>query len=161
MNPATAADSAAGTSSSWFFSPVHFPAQADLLTWCQTMNPGTAALLVLTGIVYLLFGYLLFRVLVAINAAAIGAYLGAWVGVHWNQALAGAIVLLRLLALGDRRLARDLSRGMTAFVPLVPGVLAHALLTAIIALGLFVTLLVFIFITLRPRESEVHAGGPR
>ena len=56
--------------------PTHWPAQGDLLEWCQHMHAGMAALLVLLGIVYLLFGFQLFKVLVMLNAAAVGAALG-------------------------------------------------------------------------------------
>jgi hypothetical protein len=64
----------------WFKPPAHWPAQADLLGWCQHMGPGLAALLVALGVVYLLFGFKLFRVLMMLNAAAIGAALGIGLG---------------------------------------------------------------------------------
>ena len=64
----------------WFRPPEHWPAQTDLLSWCQHMNPGLAALLIGLGIVYLLFGFKIFRVLMMLNAAAIGAALGFGVG---------------------------------------------------------------------------------
>jgi len=60
----------------WFKPPSHWPAQTDLIGWCQHMGPGLAALLIALGVVYLLFGFKLFRVLMMLNAAAIGAAIG-------------------------------------------------------------------------------------
>ena len=57
--------------------PKTWPQQRDLLTWCQQMTPGVAALLILMGIIYLLFGYQIFKGLVLLNAAVVGAYLGS------------------------------------------------------------------------------------
>ena len=64
----------------WFRPPEHWPAQADLLYWCQHMGPGLAAILIAVGIVYLLFGFNLFRVLMMLNAAALGAAIGFGIG---------------------------------------------------------------------------------
>jgi hypothetical protein len=64
----------------WAEPPKHWPAQTDLLNWCHHMNPGLAALLIGLGIVYLLFGFKMFRVLMMLNAAAIGAALGFGLG---------------------------------------------------------------------------------
>ncbi|HSU68035.1 MAG TPA: hypothetical protein VLJ39_14255 [Tepidisphaeraceae bacterium] len=64
----------------WFKPPEHWPAQTDLIAWCQHMGPGLAALLIALGIVYLLFGFKLFRVLMMLNAAALGAALGFGLG---------------------------------------------------------------------------------
>ena len=64
----------------WFRPPAHWPAQGDLIGWCQHMGPGLAALLIALGIVYLLFGYTMFRPLMMLNAAAIGAALGFGLG---------------------------------------------------------------------------------
>ncbi len=60
--------------------PDHWPAQTDLLDWCNHMGPGMAALLIILGVVYLLFGFSMFRWLVLLNAAAAGAVLGAIIG---------------------------------------------------------------------------------
>ncbi len=61
-----------------FFSnvPKTWPQQTDLLSWCQQMTPGVAALLIILGIIYLLFGYQIFKGLVLVNAAIVGAYVG-------------------------------------------------------------------------------------
>lgn len=74
------------------FLPAKWPAQADLLVWCQNMTPGVAALLVLVGVVYLMWGYQLFRILVTVNAALVGAYVGALVGLNSDNALTGGLV---------------------------------------------------------------------
>ena len=49
----------------------HFPEQADLLKFAQTMGPGMAALLIILGIVYLLFGFKIFKTLVMLNAVVV------------------------------------------------------------------------------------------
>ena len=59
--------------------PPHWPAQADLLIWCQDMGAAVAMLLVMLGIVYLLFGFFLFKPLVLLNAAFIGSLLGIYI----------------------------------------------------------------------------------
>jgi hypothetical protein len=64
----------------------------DLLTACQNMGPGEACILVLLGIVYLMFGYCIFKVLVTLNAMAAGAYLGALLGKSTNAVAAGAFI---------------------------------------------------------------------
>jgi hypothetical protein len=66
--------------------------QTDLLQWCQDMSPGTATILVMGGIVYLLFGWYLFRALVVTNAAVLGAMIGARIGMAAGSTFAGAIV---------------------------------------------------------------------
>ncbi|HEX4797351.1 MAG TPA: hypothetical protein VH370_26390 [Humisphaera sp.] len=63
-----------------FALPNHWPEQGDLLTWCQQIGPGTATLLVLMGIVYLVFGYNIFKALVMVNAALIGGMIGQMIG---------------------------------------------------------------------------------
>lgn len=72
--------------------PEKWPAQTDLLTWCQTMGPGEACILVLAGIIYLMFGYSIFKTLVTLNAMAAGAYLGAVMGKSTNAVAAGAFI---------------------------------------------------------------------
>lgn len=62
---------------SWLHLPKHWPAQGDLIQWCQNMSPGTAAILVIVGLVYLLFGWYAFKGLVTVNAAMAGGCLGA------------------------------------------------------------------------------------
>jgi hypothetical protein len=72
--------------------PSHWPAQMDLLTCCQNMGPGEACILVILGIIYLLFGYAIFKFLVTLNALAAGAYLGALLGRTGNAVAAGALI---------------------------------------------------------------------
>jgi hypothetical protein len=57
-----------------------FPEQADMLSFAQKMGPGLAALMIIMGIVYLLFGFQLYRVLVMVNALAVGAIVGGALG---------------------------------------------------------------------------------
>jgi hypothetical protein len=64
----------------WFQPPAHWPAQTDLIGWCKHMGPGLAALLIALGVVYLLFGFKMFRVLMMLNAAALGAAIGISLG---------------------------------------------------------------------------------
>jgi hypothetical protein len=72
--------------------PRNWPHQHDLLTWCQQMTPGVAALLILVGIVYLLFGYQIFKALVLVNAAVVGAYIGAYWGKDGDAETIGAVI---------------------------------------------------------------------
>ena len=72
--------------------PRHWPVQTDLLQWCQSMGPGSAAILVIGGLIYLLFGWYIFRSLVMINAALVGAYVGGRIGEHGGSLFAGACV---------------------------------------------------------------------
>ena len=68
-----------------------FPEQADLLKFSQTMGPGLAALMIIMGIVYLLFGFQLYRVLVLLNAAVIGCVVGNAIGENQGAAIPCAI----------------------------------------------------------------------
>jgi hypothetical protein len=72
--------------------PKNWPHQHDLLTWCQQMTPGVAAMLILIGIIYLLFGFQIFKAVVLINAAIIGAYLGASWGKEGDAETIGAVI---------------------------------------------------------------------
>ncbi len=72
--------------------PQHWPAQADLLQWCQTMGPLTAVLLMGIGVVYILFGWYLYKSLVTLNAAVIGALVGAIIGDKLGSMGAGVVL---------------------------------------------------------------------
>ena len=72
--------------------PDHWPGQPDLLTWCQSMGPGESCLLVVAGLIYLLFGYSIFKTLVTLNAMAAGAYLGALIGKTADSMAGGAFI---------------------------------------------------------------------
>ncbi len=79
-------------SADWTAFPKHWPAQTDLLTWCHQMNGGTAAILVMGGIVYLLFGFYIYKYLVLANAAIIGGYIGAVLGEKSGSAALGGVL---------------------------------------------------------------------
>jgi hypothetical protein len=88
----TAAAHAPTTLATWLKAPWMMPEQADLLVWCRDMNPGAATLLIGAGVVYLLFGLYLFKWLVTLNAAFVGAYLGSLIGRTGDAAIAGAFM---------------------------------------------------------------------
>jgi hypothetical protein len=73
-----------------------FPEQADLLKFSQNMGPGLAALLIILGIVYLLFGFQLHRMLVLVNTAVVGWLVGDAIGDKTGTsipcAIAGAVL---------------------------------------------------------------------
>jgi hypothetical protein len=72
--------------------PRGWPHQHDLLTWCQQMTPGVSALLIIVGLIYLLFGFQIFRGLVLVNAAVVGAYIGAAWGKEGDAETIGAVI---------------------------------------------------------------------
>jgi len=78
--------------STWPGIPMHWPAQTDLLSWCQTMGPATAAMMIIAGVVYLAFGVYIYRSLMMLNAAIVGVYLGGMIGGRAGNATAGALV---------------------------------------------------------------------
>ncbi len=83
-----------GSAPHWMKLPGHWPEQGDLLQWCQTMGPGTAAVLVLAGIVYLVFGVQIFRGLVTLNAACVGVWLGGFLGQKAGSQHAGTMMIV-------------------------------------------------------------------
>jgi len=62
------------------------------MTWCQNMTPAAATLLVIFGLVYLLFGWYIFKILVTLNAALIGGYIGAIIGSKAHATVPGALI---------------------------------------------------------------------
>jgi hypothetical protein len=72
--------------------PHHWPAQGDLLSFCYKMGPGEAALFVIFGTLLLLFGINIFRFVVMLNAALLGAAVGAFIGGKAGNAGVGATV---------------------------------------------------------------------
>jgi hypothetical protein len=81
--------------------PSHWPVEGDLIHWCQSATPGLAVLSILIGIVYLLFGFSIAKVLVTLNAAMLGAVLGAFAGdraAGGGAALPGAVTVGLLAA---------------------------------------------------------------
>jgi hypothetical protein len=90
--PADVPAAAAAPEAPWLTLPAHWPGQADLLGWCEAMGPGLAALLILAGVVYLMFGWCLFKVLVMINAGLLGGMLGALIGQQADAAVIGVVL---------------------------------------------------------------------
>jgi len=76
----------------WPVIPSHWPAQTDLLSWCQTMGPATAAILIIAGVIYLACGVYIYRTLMMLNAAVVGIFLGGVIGAKAGNATAGALV---------------------------------------------------------------------
>jgi hypothetical protein len=66
--------------------------QADLLQWCEQMGPAEATVLLIGGVVYLLWGWYLFKTLVTLNAAFLGGFVGMRIGGHAGSAIAGFCV---------------------------------------------------------------------
>lgn len=89
---ATVVQSSPESFGAWLRAPWLLPEQADLLHWCRDMNPGAATLLIGGGVIYLLFGLYLFKWLVTLNAAIVGAYLGSLIGRSGDAAVAGAFM---------------------------------------------------------------------
>jgi hypothetical protein len=78
--------------------PTHWPVQGDLLEWCRVAAPGIAVILILAGIVFLLFGYGIFKVLVTLNAAVLGGYMGLLLGEKNGVEVPAAVVAAVLAA---------------------------------------------------------------
>jgi hypothetical protein len=72
--------------------PKHWPGQGDLLTWCRDMNAGNAALLIMFGLVYLFYGFYLYKYLVLANAAWIGGWIGLYLGRHSGEPALACVV---------------------------------------------------------------------
>src|SRR5271155_1252674 len=70
----------------------HWPRENDLVTWWQTLGPATSALLLAAGLIFLLWGFPVFKYLMMLNAGIIGAYLGASVGHKMDTVIAGALI---------------------------------------------------------------------
>jgi hypothetical protein len=72
--------------------PSHWPGQMDLLQWSQKMGPGMATTLILLGLIYLMFGFQLFKGLVVFNAACAGAWIGATICAPSGSMVQGAVI---------------------------------------------------------------------
>ncbi len=70
----------------------HWPQNGDLMQGCEEMNVGFATILVMAGVVYLLWGYQIFKWLVTLNAAVLGAYLGWILGRNAEAGVPCAVV---------------------------------------------------------------------
>lgn len=95
FSPKAAKDAAdavdAAASHNWLSIPDHWPSQTELLSMCSQIGPGLATLMVLLGIVYLMFGFNMFKSLIIINAAAFGAMAGYAIGEHTGGSLPLAV----------------------------------------------------------------------
>jgi hypothetical protein len=89
---AEAAKEATPTITNWVQQPWNMPDQVNLLNWAQGLNPAAACLLLGAGIVYLMFGVTMFKWLVTLNAAVVGAFFGALIGKNGDAAIAGAFM---------------------------------------------------------------------
>jgi hypothetical protein len=89
---ATTSDSGHSSENIFTAIPRTWPHQGDMLTWCQQMTPAVSALLIMMGIIYLLFGFQIFKGLVLVNAAAVGAYLGASLGQEGDTAVVCGLI---------------------------------------------------------------------
>lgn len=76
----------------WVRMPSHWPSQVDLLRWTQEMPGELTTILVIAGIVYLLWGYYLFKGLIVLNAAAVGGVIGTLIGSRTGAVLPAAIL---------------------------------------------------------------------
>lgn len=72
--------------------PSHWPGQNDIVSWCAKIGPAESAVLILMGIVYMLWGIKIFRILVMLNAAVLGAYLGAALGEKSRDPIPCAVI---------------------------------------------------------------------
>lgn len=81
-----------GHPAGWVNFPAHWPAQADLLVAFNEMGSAVALLLVLLGLVYLLFGFYLFKPLVLLNAAFVGSMVGVMVSSKTGGAIPSGIL---------------------------------------------------------------------
>jgi hypothetical protein len=72
--------------------PTHWPMQNDILSFCRTLGPGIATVFILAGIVYLMFGYNIVKILVTANAAILGAIIAGMIGDKADIAVPAAIV---------------------------------------------------------------------
>jgi len=70
----------------------HWPREGDFIHWCQAIGPGFAAALLIVGIIFLLWGYPVFKYLIMLNFGVVGAYVGAALGNKADTALAGALI---------------------------------------------------------------------
>ena len=76
----------------WLNFPSQWPGQTDLLVWFHEMGSAVALLLILLGLVYLLFGFYLFKPLVLLNAAFIGSMIGVFISGRTGGALPSGVL---------------------------------------------------------------------
>lgn len=80
--------------------PKSFPETGDLLSFCFKMGPGEATIFLVAGVLMLLFGINLYKGVVVINAALLGAAMGAFVGDKaGNEGVGGVIGAFTMAAI--------------------------------------------------------------
>ena len=89
--PAEAEQVVESVAASAGFAP-HWPGRAELLDACRATDGVLAAVLLVAGIGYLFVGYMLFKLLVVLNVAGLGAWGGWWLGDRFGHPLAGMAV---------------------------------------------------------------------
>lgn len=72
--------------------PAQWPSQADVLRWAHDMPGEVTTVLIVAGIIYLLWGFYLYKGLVVLNAGVVGAFLGAAIGQKTGAAVPGAVL---------------------------------------------------------------------
>jgi hypothetical protein len=70
----------------------HWFREKEFVHWCQALGPGMAVALLMMGIIFLLWGYPVFRYLIMLNFGVVGAYIGAAFGKNTDTIIAGAII---------------------------------------------------------------------
>jgi hypothetical protein len=106
----------------YFFHPAALPRANDLHTWCQDMDPLSAALLIIGGLVFLLSGFKMHRLLLATTGAVLGACLGGGLGQRYGLLWAGLAVGLLLLGVA----AWYITAGAAAVLGAIVGAFAGA-----------------------------------
>lgn len=76
----------------WLTLPSQWPTLPDLLAWCQSMGPGTAVIFLAAGVMYLLWGQSMFKLVVAMNCAILGAWLGGFIGSKGGAIVPGVLI---------------------------------------------------------------------
>ncbi|MFP4054739.1 MAG: hypothetical protein ACLFV7_12830 [Phycisphaerae bacterium] len=101
-----------------FLPRLEVPTQAEYIQYLDTVGFLTGAVLLACGLVYLLQGWKTVKVLIVINAAAIGAFAGVYIGEHLQGdnaplycGIAGA-VLLGAMALPTFKYALSVMGGL-------------------------------------------------
>ena len=75
-----------------FTFPTKWPSLIETLEWCQHMRPGTALILIAIGFIFLVYGNSFHRVLISLNAAIIGAWIGGLLGSKAGATLPGVFI---------------------------------------------------------------------
>ena len=105
-----------------------WPGQADVLAAAAAMHAGTGVVLAVAGVIYLLFGYAIYRYLLMLNAFAVGGVIGLAVGAELGQPWGGAAVGGLLLAALSWPLARHAVAVLGGGIGFVIGLCAWNLL---------------------------------